>query len=364
MLSGSPAEWREPLNNLLSGGWEGRFVKRLFYTATLSVVVGALALWLVGAAVSAPVNVPVGAPPAGLRATVVHFPSDSEATIAAWYGAPPAGGPTIVLSHGVRGSRKQLSERAQFIRDAGYGVLLYDAQGHGESIGSNITFGFLEAHDAAAAVKFIRDRSPNSRVGFIGLSLGGASALLGESPLPVEALVLEAVYPSLKEAVVNRISMRLGSFLAPILSQLLLWQVEPRLGFDPFKLNPIDRIGRVTAPIFLIAGSEDRHTSLEESKALFQAAGHPKDLWVVNGAAHQSFHRFAGAEYERRLLEFFDKHLGGTAAQQGAMPRVIFGRRPMVTSPRRQKRRADPRGKILWPHPRDTARRASLSPWA
>ncbi len=299
------------------GEREGRFVKRLVYTAIFGVVVGASALWLVGAALSAPVNVPVGAPPPDLRATVVHFPSDSQATIAAWYGAPPPGGPTVVLSHGVRGSRKQLSERAQFIRDAGYGVLLYDAQGHGESIGSNITFGFLEAHDAEAAVKFVRDRNPNSRVGFIGPSLGGASALLGERPLPVEALVLEAVYPTLKEAVVNRISIRLGSFLAPILSDLLLWQLEPRLGFDPFKLNPIDRIGRVTAPILLIAGSEDRHTPLEESRALFQAAAHPKDLWVVNGAAHQSFHRFAGPEYERRLLEFFHKHLGATADQHG-----------------------------------------------
>ncbi len=301
----------------MGGEQEGRFVKRLVYTATLCVVVGALGLWLVGASLFAPVNVPVGAPPPGLRATVVHFSSDSEATIAAWYGAPQAGGPTIVLSHGVRGSRKQLSEQAQFIRDAGYGVLLYDAQGHGESTGSHITFGFLESHDAAAAVKFVRDRNPNSRVGFIGPSLGGASALLGGSPLPVEALVLEAVYPTLKEAVVNRISIRLGSVLAPVLSQLLLWQVEPRLGFDPFQLNPIDRIGRVTAPILLIAGSEDRHTSLEESKALFQAAGHPKDLWVVNGAAHQSFHRFAGAEYERRVLEFFEKHLRATAAQDG-----------------------------------------------
>jgi fermentation-respiration switch protein FrsA (DUF1100 family) len=221
------------------------------------------------------------------------------------------------MSHGVRGSRNQLTGRAQFIRDAGYGVLLYDAQGHGESTGSHITFGFLESHDAAAAVGFVRERNPNSSVGFIGPSLAGASALLGDEPLPIDALVLEAVYPTLEKAVVNRISMRLGSFLAPALSQVLLWQVETRLGFDPFKLNPIEGIGGVAAPILLIAGSEDRHTTLEESKALFQAAGRPKDLWVVKGAAHQSFHRFAGAEYERRILEFLGKHLRATAVQQG-----------------------------------------------
>ena len=48
--------------------------------------------------------------------------------------------------------------------------------------------------------------------------------------------------------------MRLGSLVAPALSRLLLWQVEPRLGFDPFALNPIERVGLAGAPILLIAG--------------------------------------------------------------------------------------------------------------
>jgi fermentation-respiration switch protein FrsA (DUF1100 family) len=244
-----------------------------------------------------------------LHAIAVRFPSQSKATIAAWYGAPRRGGSTIVMSHGVRGSRKELSGHAQFLRRAGYGVLLYDAQAHGESTGSQITFGFLEAHDAAAAVGYVRDQNPNSRVGFIGLSMAGASALLGEAPLAVDALILEAVYPRLEKAIVNRISIRLGSSLAPFLAKLLLWQIEPRLGFDPYKLDPIERIGGVNAPIFLIAGSEDRHTTLDESKALFQAANHPKELWVVRGARHQSLHRLVGAEYEHRVLEFFGKYL-------------------------------------------------------
>ena len=152
----------------MDGGREGRFVRRLVYASLVGALVGAVGLWLVGASLSAPANVRVGAPPPDLRATVVHLQSASEATLAGWYGAPPAAAPTVVMSHGVRGSRAQLADRAQFIRDAGYGVLLYDAQGHGESTGANITFGFLESHDAAAAVQFARDRAPNSKVGFIG----------------------------------------------------------------------------------------------------------------------------------------------------------------------------------------------------
>jgi fermentation-respiration switch protein FrsA (DUF1100 family) len=221
------------------------------------------------------------------------------------------------MSHGVRGSRRQLSERARFVRGAGYGVLLYDAQAHGESTASHITFGFLEAHDAAAAVGCVRERNRRSRVGFIGPSLAGASALLGERPLRVDALVLEAVYPTLERAVWNRVSIRLGPLLASPLSRLLLWQVEPRLGFDPIALNPIERIGNAGAPILVIAGSEDRHTTIEDSRALFDAAAQPKELWVIEGAAHQDFHRFAGVAYERRVLEFLAKYLRVSAARRG-----------------------------------------------
>ena len=300
-------------------------IKRISYACVAGVFAGAIALWFVGSALSAPVNAPVGPPPGRLEATSVEFPSNSGATIAAWFGAPREGAPTIILSHGVRGSRAQLAERAKFLRSAGYGVLLYDAQGHGESIASNITFGFLEAHDAAAAVEFARAESPGSKVGFVGPSLAGASALLGPDPLPVDALVLEAVYPTLVGAVQNRISIRLGELPAKLLSPLLLWQVESRLGFDPFALNPIERVGEVRAPLLLIAGSEDRHTTILESEALFEAAPKQTEFWVINGASHQSFHRFARAEYEQRILKFFERHLKQSTAQHLSGPRLSIG---------------------------------------
>jgi pimeloyl-ACP methyl ester carboxylesterase len=302
-VSSDPAEG--PESKRQRRGFIGPFA----WAAIGSVAAGFLALWLVGSSLSAPVKIEVGTAPPELMAETVRFPSQFGATLAAWYGEPSSGEPVIVLSHGIRGSRKHLVGRARFLRDAGYGVMLYDARGHGESSGDQITFGYLEAHDAAAAVAYVRARTPGSSVGFIGASLAGASALLGPEPLDVDALVLEAVYPTLETAVTNRIALRLGIGLAPMLSKLLLWQVEPRLGFDPFTLNPIDRIHLTRAPILLIAGSEDRRTSLAESRALYREAPDPKQLWILNGATHESFHRFAGREYERRILEFFAANL-------------------------------------------------------
>ena len=208
-------------------------------------------------------------------------------------------------------------ERAKFLRRAGYGVLLYDAQAHGESPGDHITFGYLESEDARAAVAFAKDRRPKERIGFLGVSLGGASALLGSSPIGVSALVLEAVYPRLPDAVANRIAIRLGP-LGRYLAPLLLWQAKPRLGFDPEDLNPIDSIGRVGAPLLVVAGSEDAHTPLQESRELYRAAREPKQLWVIDGAAHVNFHGFARQEYERQVLDFFNRYLRSGAARDRA----------------------------------------------
>jgi fermentation-respiration switch protein FrsA (DUF1100 family) len=202
--------------------------------------------------------------------------------------------------------------RAEFLNRAGYSVLLFDAQAHGESPGDRITFGYLEALDAAAAVSFAMERDPAAPVAFLGVSQGGAAALLGPSPLPVSALVLEAVYSTIHEAVANRIAIRLGEpgrLLAPI----LLWQLEPRLGVSTEAVAPVRGIRNIEAPLLLIAGERDRHATLEQSHALFDAAPEPKELWVVPGATHQDFHRLAPREYERRVRDFLNRTLRGAA---------------------------------------------------
>jgi fermentation-respiration switch protein FrsA (DUF1100 family) len=46
---------------------------------------------------------------------------------------------------------------------------------------------------------------------------------------------------------------------------------------------------------------------------MFRAAGEPKELFVVAGAAHSEAHSSAPEAYERRVLEFLARHLDGEA---------------------------------------------------
>ena len=210
--------------------------------------------------------------------------------------------------HGFRGDRRQMLARASFLSEAGYGVLLFDFQAHGESPGKQITIGYLESRDAQGAVEFMKKNCLGEKTGVIGLSMGGAAAILASPALEVEAIVLEAVYPDIERAVANRVERYMGAW-ARGLGRLLIMQLPLRAGIEKEALRPIDRVGAIKAPKLFIAGAKDRHTKLDESQEIFAAASEPKELWVVEAAAHVDVHQIAKEEYERRILDFFEKRL-------------------------------------------------------
>lgn len=210
--------------------------------------------------------------------------------------------------HGVRGTRLAMLDRARFLSRAGYAVLLFDFQAHGESFGNHITFGYRESKDAQAAINFLRANAPGEKIGVIGVSMGGAAVLLSNPPLDVNAAVLEMVYPSINQAISDRLERRLGRW-SGALTPLLSWQLKPRLGISADDLRPIDHVSKFNVPKLFIAGEQDRHTTLAESQQMFSAASEPKELWVVPRAEHIDVYPIAKAEYEQHVLGFFRKYL-------------------------------------------------------
>ena len=246
----------------------------------------------------------VGDLPADLPGRTVRVLSPAAGTLKGWLVPGRRGAGAVLLLHGVRASRLDMLDRARFLHAAGHTVLLFDSRAHGESGGQRITFGYLESIDARAILAFLRRSVPGERVGVIGISLGGAAVLVGPQPLDVQALVLEAVYPTLEEAIDNRLALRFGA-LGPPLAPLLTVQLRPRLGFAAEDLRPIDAIDRVGAPVLVVAGAEDRHTTPAQSRRLFARAQGPKELWEIPGAGHVDFYRAARAEYEARVGRLF-----------------------------------------------------------
>lgn len=280
----------------------GRAILMLCGAAAASI---AAVTYTVGWALSHPVPAHLGPPPPELGGASIDIPSRSGATIRGWLTHGEGDRGAILLLPGVRANRRSMLGRARFLHDAGYTVLSIDFQASGESAGEAITFGWRERFDVLAAVDRLRRDAPGRPIGIIGTSLGGAATLLAAPPLEVQAIVLEAVYPSIDAAVENRLRLRAGA-AGTLLAPLLLAQLGPRLGVRPSDLRPIDHIASVRCPVFVVAGENDQHTTLADTQRLFAAAREPKTLWLIPGAAHIDYLQATGDDYRHRILAFID----------------------------------------------------------
>jgi len=261
-----------------------------------------------GYALSLPIQHHVGSAPEDIKAESVTFPSASGSTLHGWVSRGTQGRGVVILMHGVRADRRNQLSRIRLFLHAGYTVLAFDFQSHGESEGRRITFGYLEALDAVAAVNYSKREFPGEPTAIVAQSLGGAAALLAPQPLPVNAMVLESVYPDIDAAICDRLEVylgRAGCLLTPLYSALM----PAVIGIPSSKLRPIDHIGTISVPVLILSGTADHRTTIAEARDLFGHAPEPKEFWAVEGAAHVDLLNFARTDYEHHVMPFLAKYL-------------------------------------------------------
>ena len=225
-----------------------------------------------------------------------------------WFSPGQPGQGAVLLLHGVRSNRLAMLDRAQWLHRAGYAVLLIDLPAHGESTGSRISFGSREAEGVRASLRYLHQQLPGERVGVIGVSLGAASFMLSNFEPAPNAAVLESMYPTIDEAVADRLRIHagtVGAWFAPV----LLSQLPLRLGIRSGVLRPIDHMAALRAPVLIASGAIDEHTTADETQRVFASAVEPKELWLVSGAAHVDLYRFDPKTYETRVFGFLDEYL-------------------------------------------------------
>jgi pimeloyl-ACP methyl ester carboxylesterase len=186
----------------------------------------------------------------------------------------------------------------------GYGVLLYDARGRGQSEGAPEGFGWTWQRDLDGALAFLK-RRPDvdpARVGGLGLSTG-AEVLVQAAAQRAD---LHAVVADGVEARTARETARVGeltetaNFAAMMLANRVLADAGP-----PPDLGEL--VGRVRAPTLLIASG----TSSEAAFGLLYAErSHGRArLWAIPDAAHTKGLRTHPEAYTSRVTRFFDAAL-------------------------------------------------------
>ncbi len=247
----------------------------------------------------------------GLHYEDVTFLTSDGIEIKGWF--IPAEDPkgTIILCHGYGTERSDCLAWAKFLRRGGYSALLFDFRGHGESGGRYCSLGYYEREDLRAAVNYLKKRGENS-IGAMGFSMGGTVALMAGAEDPdLLAVVTDGAYLSLHSVVASFAKKYFRAPKYPFIPPAI-WTAGLRLRFNPREVHLRKHVGSISPrPILLIHGGEDREVLLSDAEAIYEAAGEPKELWVVSGANHASTYSVAREKYEEKVVGFLNRALGG-----------------------------------------------------
>lgn len=240
----------------------------------------------------------------GLEYEDVALSTPDGLRLAAWY--VPAEAPTdraVLLLHGHTASRAQVLPQARLLRD--YNCLLLDFRNQGDSEPACSGLGVLETADVRTALDWLVARG-QARIGALGISMGGA-ALLREAAgdARVCGVVVDGTYARLRAVVTQRARVR-GYPLPELLARAVVLEAGRRTGRRLEALEPEAAIARLAPrPVLIIQGTADETCPPGQAMCLYAAAGEPKALYWVPGAAHTENMVRGGAEYAQRVRAFF-----------------------------------------------------------
>jgi len=295
------------------------------------VALGTIAFWGASQLIYPPEPDPEGSPSDyGLPYLEVTFPSRDGLLLHGWFipsersllpsladddwSGDSKG--TVIFCHGRFGSKDPDLKYAPFFREAGYNTFLFDFRGHGRSEGEYSSFGYYERLDLLGAIDLLQSKGI-SRFGVLGFSLGGAVGIAtAAQSKPIVAVISDGGFAESRK-VVEAGSRKKGfpALLTALIVPLMLWIAGRRLGCDFSEADSLRWVDKISPrALLLIHGAEDPYISVEDVRRLHEAAGEPKELWIVAEAGHRQVDEVRPVEYNKRVLGFFDRYLASEGA--------------------------------------------------
>jgi pimeloyl-ACP methyl ester carboxylesterase len=245
---------------------------------------------------------------AGLPFEEVSLTTDDGVRLAAWF-VPGDRTSSVVLLHGAGSTRSAVVRHAAVLHRNGFGVLLVDARGHGDSDGRAMDFGWNGDEDVTAGVEFLADRG--DRVAVVGMSMGGEEAIgAAAADRRISAVVAEGA--TARTAADKRWLSDTYGWRGWVQEQIERAQygitdvLSPASPPTPLR----DAVEQATGTPFLLITAGD--VADEAHAAAFIRSGAPErvTVWTVDGAGHTDGLTRAADEWERRVVDFLDEHLG------------------------------------------------------
>jgi pimeloyl-ACP methyl ester carboxylesterase len=263
----------------------------------------------------------------------VTFPGPEGLTLRGCYLPARAGRRGVILFGPEFGSNRWAClSYCRFLREAGFDVFAFEPRGQGDS---DPQPGYeplqwvtaYEVQDFRAALAYLKDRpdADPRGVGLFGVSKGAGAGLLAAAQDPyVRCCVTDGAF-----ATHTTMVPYMRKWIAIYSRRKWLQRILPVWYYRLVALTALRHVSRergcrfphlerrigglAPRPLLMIHGAADTYIKPEMARELYDRAGEPKDLWLVEGAKHNQALRVANGDYQARVLAFFEKHLAAEA---------------------------------------------------
>ena len=223
----------------------------------------------------------------GLAAREVSIDTDDGERLHGWFVASERHRRGHVLfCHGNGGNIGDRLYQASLLATVGFDILLFDYRGYGRSSGRPSEEGTYRDARAAREVLLRQEQVTDSRVIYLGESLGGAVALALALDAPALGLVLQSTFSSVRD--MAREHYRLPGFLVP----------------DAYPNRA--RVKKLRSPLLILHGERDEIVPARHGRALFDAAPEPKSLRLFPGLGHNDLVERAGDDWAAAIASWRD----------------------------------------------------------
>ena len=236
----------------------------------------------------------------------VSFRTSDGLKLVGWY-IPSKNGAAVIVFPG----RKGPQEKARMLARHGYGVLLFDRRGEGESEGEPNSWGWGGTKDVKAAVAYLQRRpdvDPH-RVGGLGLSVGGEMMLDAASDTKALAAVVS------EGAGARMFTEEMDQDLPPLekaANAVPAWIKQAALVVFSNQSPPTnlkDLVPKIAPRAMFLIAAPNAPTGEDLNRGYYRAAGEPKALWEIPESKHVGGQEARPREYELRVVSFFDNAL-------------------------------------------------------
>lgn len=235
----------------------------------------------------------------GLKPQDIFLNLDPETTLHAWYFQTESKKPkgTFIQFHGNAENLTSHYAMLAWVIRAEYNLLIFDYPGYGKSTGKPSPKTTVRA--GVAFLDWTQKNSPMPHIVY-GNSLGGIIALRSieemKNSFKPEAIIIDASFDSYTSIARRKLASWWLTWPLQWLSYLVLsdrWAPK-----DIKALSP--------TPILFIHGKKDRVIPYDFSERMFNKAGDPKALWLIEEGLHGNTFSVSGGLYQKHLLDYLN----------------------------------------------------------